>query len=95
MVEQTQELFSVCLQNTASQIENTDSLFKDIQACSVPMLAEEENTTVEGDDSQANQVVDSKIDEVRIGTTKSMQKEVVSDLFEDKDNTEYDYLTVY
>lgn len=95
MVKQTQELFYVCLQNTASQIENTDSLFQDIQACSVPKPAEEENTTVEGENSQSNQVVDSKIDEVRIGTTKSMQKEVVSDLFEDKDNNEYDYLTIY
>lgn len=104
MVDQTQELFSACLHNTASQIENTDSLFQDIQTCTVPVPAADADadfvdiTTPEGEDSQVNQVIDSKVDEVRIGSIKTMHmndKEVVSDLFEDKDHAEYDYLTVY
>lgn len=83
MVNQTQELLNVCLQNAQTQIETPQQLTQDIQSCTAPV------STVSSDEEvQNNQVVDNKVVEVRQdGTTTEFQE------FENQE--EFDYISIY
>jgi hypothetical protein len=84
MVNQSQELLNVCLQNAQGQIEAPQQLLQDIQSC-----VNASTSTIKSDEEvQNNQVIDSKVDGVR-------QDGATTEFHEFEHPEEFDYISIY